>query len=82
MQKDGNNVLDVVQIQQQEEIYGYIECIDVFEVKLQFFVREVIDLVRKVVFVVLVGSFEKKLVEKDQQIVQFMEEGKKFVSIE
>lgn len=81
-QKDGNNVPDVAQTQQQEEIHGYIERIDALEAKLQFLAREATDSARKAALAAPAGSLEKKLAEKDQQIAQLMEEGKKLASTE
>jgi chromosome segregation ATPase len=68
------------QLQHLEEIHEYVERIDALEAKLQFLAKEATDAARKAALAAPAGSVEKKLAEKDQQIVQLMEEGKNLAS--
>jgi chromosome segregation ATPase len=68
------------QLQHQEEIHEYVERIDALEAKLQFLAKEATDAARKAALAAPAGSVEKKLAEKDQLIVQLMEEGKNLAS--
>ncbi|KAK4197834.1 putative TATA element modulatory factor [Triangularia verruculosa] len=81
-EKDGDNAQDEAHNPHQEEIHSYIERIDALEAKLQFLAREATDSARKAALAAPAGSVEKKLAEKDQQIAQLMEEGKKLASTE
>lgn len=77
-----DKALQETQLQHQEEIHSYVERIDALEAKLQFLAREATDSARKAALAAPVGSVEKKLAEKDQQIAQLMEEGKNLASTE
>jgi len=74
--------LEDMVLQHQEEIHGYVERIDALEAKLQYLARETTDAARQDALAAPVGSAEKKLAEKDQQIAQLMEEGKNLASTE
>lgn len=78
--KDADKALEDAQLQYQEEIHGYVERIDALEAKLQFLAREATDSARKAALAAPAGGVEKKLAEKDQQILQLMEEGKNLAS--
>ncbi|KAH6854565.1 TATA element modulatory factor 1 TATA binding-domain-containing protein [Chaetomium sp. MPI-CAGE-AT-0009] len=79
-QRENGDGAEDAQLQHQEEIHGYVERIDALEAKLQFLAKEATDSARKAALVAPAGSVEKKLAEKDQQIVQLMEEGKNLAS--
>lgn len=74
--------LEAARLQHQEEVHGYIERIDALEAKLQYLAREAGEAARKEALSAPAGSVEKKLAEKDVQITQLMEEGKKLASTE
>jgi DNA repair exonuclease SbcCD ATPase subunit len=80
--KELQQALESAQLQHQEELHSYIERIDTLEAKLQYLARETTDSARKATLAAPVGSAEKKLSEKDQQIAQLMEEGKNLASTE
>ncbi|KAH6627959.1 TATA element modulatory factor 1 TATA binding-domain-containing protein [Chaetomium tenue] len=79
-QRENGDKADDAQLQHQQEIHEYVERIDALEAKLQFLAKEATDVARKAVLAAPAGSAEKKLAEKDQQIVQLMEEGKNLAS--
>ncbi|TPX17417.1 uncharacterized protein E0L32_003060 [Thyridium curvatum] len=75
--KQLENELAEAQRQHQEEVHDYVEKLDAVQAKLQYLSRETTDAARKAVQSAPGGSAEKKLAEKDLQIAQLMEEGKK-----
>ncbi|EAQ89284.1 hypothetical protein CHGG_05903 [Chaetomium globosum CBS 148.51] len=79
-QRENGSRANDAQLQHQQEIHEYVERIDALEAKLQFLAKEATDVARKAVLAAPAGSAEKKLAEKDQQIVQLMEEGKNLAS--
>ncbi|KAI0124631.1 TATA element modulatory factor 1 TATA binding-domain-containing protein [Xylariales sp. AK1849] len=74
--------LEVTQVQHQEELHGHVEQVDALQAKLQYLARETTEAARKDASAAPVGSLEKKLAEKDQQVAQLMGEGQKLAGNE
>jgi hypothetical protein len=65
------------ELQRQEEVHGYIERIDALQAKLQYLAKESAEAARKSSGEASVGSMEKKLADKEEQVALLMEEGQK-----
>ncbi|PQE24552.1 m repeat protein [Rutstroemia sp. NJR-2017a WRK4] len=63
------------ELQRQDEVHGYIERIDALQAKLQYLAKENLESAKKAIGSAPAGSLEKKLAEKEQQVVLLMEEG-------
>lgn len=63
------------ELQRQEEVHDYIERIDALQSKLQYLAKESVEAARKASSSAPAGSLEKKLADKEQQVVLLMEEG-------
>ncbi|KAI3331881.1 hypothetical protein HD806DRAFT_173110 [Xylariaceae sp. AK1471] len=74
--------LEEVQAQHQEELHSHIEQVDALQAKLQYLAREASQHARSAATNAAVGSVEKKVAEKDDQIAQLMLEGQKLASTE
>ncbi|KAK2740897.1 hypothetical protein FQN55_008596 [Onygenales sp. PD_40] len=66
----------------QEELHGYVERIDALQSKLKYLAKEAAESARNAAASTEAGSFEKKLLEKDEQIANLMEEGQKLSKTE
>ncbi|CAD6447625.1 3e64f891-d055-4e2e-8ecd-a095b720ce09 [Sclerotinia trifoliorum] len=63
------------ELQRQEEIHGYIERIDALQAKLQYLAKEGLESASNAKNAAPSGSLERKLAEKEQQVILLMEEG-------
>ncbi|KAJ8061371.1 hypothetical protein OCU04_010427 [Sclerotinia nivalis] len=63
------------ELQRQEEIHGYIERIDALQAKLQYLAKESLESASNAKNAAPSGSLERKLAEKEQQVILLMEEG-------
>ncbi|KAB8289533.1 hypothetical protein EYC80_010691 [Monilinia laxa] len=63
------------ELQRQEEVHGYIERIDTLQAKLQYLAKESLESASNAKNAAPPGSLEKKLAEKEQQVILLMEEG-------
>ncbi|TGO27572.1 hypothetical protein BPAE_0040g00530 [Botrytis paeoniae] len=63
------------ELQRQEEVHGYIERIDALQAKLKYLAKESLESANNAKTAAPSGSLEKKLAEKEQQIILLMEEG-------
>jgi hypothetical protein len=63
------------ELQRQEEVHGYIERIDALQSKLQYLAKESAEAARKASGAAPIGSAEKKLAEKEEQVALLMQEG-------
>ncbi|KAF5867698.1 putative m protein repeat protein [Botrytis fragariae] len=63
------------ELQRQEEVHGYIERIDALQAKLKYLAKESLESASNAKNAAPSGSLEKKLAEKEQQIILLMEEG-------
>ncbi|TGO69736.1 hypothetical protein BOTNAR_0007g00170 [Botryotinia narcissicola] len=63
------------ELQRQEEVHGYIERIDALQAKLKYLAKESLESANNAKTTAPSGSLEKKLVEKEQQVILLMEEG-------
>ncbi|KAI9804262.1 MAG: hypothetical protein M1833_007069 [Piccolia ochrophora] len=73
---------EVAELRRQEETHTYIERIDALQSKLQYLSRESAESARNTTLSASVGSVEKKVAEKDEQIALLMEEGNKLSKTE
>ncbi|KAK6594176.1 m protein repeat protein [Botrytis cinerea] len=63
------------ELQRQEEVHGYIERIDALQAKLKYLAKESLESASNAKNAAPSGSLEKKLAEKEQQVILLMEEG-------
>ncbi|KAI9644487.1 hypothetical protein NHQ30_006508 [Ciborinia camelliae] len=63
------------ELQRQEEVHRYIERIDALQAKLQYLAKESLESASNAKNAAPPGSLERKLAEKEQQVVLLMEEG-------
>lgn len=63
------------ELQRQEEIHGYIERIDALQAKLQYLAKESLESASIAKNAAPSGSLERKLADKEQQVILLMEEG-------
>ncbi|RAL58581.1 hypothetical protein DID88_003941 [Monilinia fructigena] len=63
------------ELQRQEEVHGYIERIDALQAKLQYLAKESLEFASNAKNAAPPGSLERKLAEKEQQVILLMEEG-------
>ncbi|KAF7895897.1 hypothetical protein EAF00_005912 [Botryotinia globosa] len=63
------------ELQRQEEVHGYIERIDALQAKLKYLAKESLESANNAKTAAPSGSLEKKLAEKEQQVILLMEEG-------
>ncbi|QSZ30151.1 hypothetical protein DSL72_004671 [Monilinia vaccinii-corymbosi] len=63
------------ELQRQEEVHGYVERIDALQAKLQYLAKESLESAINAKNAAPSGSLEKKLAEKEQQVILLMEEG-------
>ncbi|KAF7860855.1 hypothetical protein EAF04_008373 [Stromatinia cepivora] len=63
------------ELQRQEEVHGYIERIDALQAKLQYLAKESLESASNAKNAAPSGSLERKLAEKEQQVILLMEEG-------
>lgn len=63
------------ELQRQEEVHGYIERIDALQAKLKYLAKESLESANNAKNAAPSGSLEKKLAEKEQQVILLMEEG-------
>ncbi|TGO82838.1 hypothetical protein BPOR_0747g00020 [Botrytis porri] len=63
------------ELQRQEEVHGYIERIDALQAKLKYLAKESLESANSAKNAAPSGSLEKKLAEREQQVILLMEEG-------
>lgn len=73
---------EIAELQRQEDVHNYVERIDSLQAKLQYLSKEAAESARSAGSGAPAGSLEKKLAEKEEQIVQLMEEGQKLSKTE
>ncbi|KAG5294741.1 M protein repeat protein [Histoplasma ohiense] len=66
----------------QEELHAYVERIDALQSKLKYLANEAAESAKNAAASAEAGSLEKKLLEKDEQIANLMEEGQKLSKTE
>lgn len=74
--------LEELKAQNQEELHNYIERVDALQTKLKYIAQEASENARNAARNAPVGSSDKRLAEKDDQIAQLMLEGQKLASME
>ncbi|KAI0882680.1 TATA element modulatory factor 1 TATA binding-domain-containing protein [Annulohypoxylon maeteangense] len=74
--------LEEAHAQHHEELHSHVEKVDALQAKLQYLARQASETARNAATTAPVGSEEKIIAEKDQQIAQLMEEGQKLANTE
>ncbi|ODH53052.1 hypothetical protein GX48_00922 [Paracoccidioides brasiliensis] len=73
---------EVSELQWQEELHAYVERIDALQSKLKYLAKEAAESAKNAAASAGAGTLEKKLLEKDEQIANLMEEGQKLSKTE
>ncbi|OAX81175.1 hypothetical protein ACJ72_04484 [Emergomyces africanus] len=66
----------------QEELHAYVERIDALQSKLKYLAKEAAESAKNAAASAQAGSLEQRLLEKDEQIANLMEEGQKLSKTE
>ncbi|PGH17679.1 hypothetical protein AJ79_01041 [Helicocarpus griseus UAMH5409] len=73
---------EAAELRWQEELHAYVERIDALQSKLKYLAKEAAESAKNAAASAESGSLERKLLEKDEQIANLMDEGQKLSKTE